>query len=247
MHVAFVLLPSVQVPDPAAVAAAHAELFPDAPPFTADDAEGEPGAVGLASDAGIAHLVLTAGPVPGGEAERAAARSLAAVGQDPAIPVYAAHLVVVWNPAFELTLVEGLTAQSRLIAAIVQVSGAAGVYVAAASTTHPPDWYVEVARVIDEPIMLWTGVSHVFGDDERHSFLSYGMHQFGLPDVLLTAPADAGSDAIEYLFELLLRGAVAGQLMADGQTVGPEPGTTLPAFIQPNPVDPETDVMCVDL
>lgn len=247
MHVAFVLLPEAVLPDPAVIAELHAELFPQAPPLQVDLAQDEPGTAGLRGPDGLAHLVLNDEPVADGEAERAAAHSLAAVGQDPELAAHAAHLVVVWSPSDALTLVEGLTAGSRLLAAVVLASGAGGVYVPAASTTHPPEWFVEVARVVDLPIMLWTGLSHGFGEDDRHSFLSYGMHQFGLTDILLSAPADDGADALEFLFELMLRGALAGALSIGGETLGPHPGQRLPVRVRPNPVDPDADVLCLDL
>lgn len=259
MHAAFVLLPEPTQPSGEAIAAVYAELWPQAAPLRVEDdasdddgAAGAPGAdtegaLSLVSDDGTAFVMLIPEPVPGGEAEENAERSLAFLGQEPELAPHAAHLVVAWAPSDGLTLTEGFVAQSRLLAAVLLATGAVGVYVGAAGATHPAEWYVEVARQIDDPIMLWTGVSHAFTPEERHSFLSFGMQQFGLPELLLTSPAEEGGEALEYLFDLMSYCATSGRAPAAGETVGRTAEERLPVRYEPSPVDPELEVMCVDL
>lgn len=252
MHVAFVLLTDELRLDADLIAATYRELFPDHGPLVptgenGGDEDGETSAIGLACADGVAHLVVVPGPVPGGEAERNAARSLAFVGQDPVLPEHSAHLVVPWSPADGASIPEGLASQARVTAAIALATGASGVYVGAASATHPADWYVEVARQVEAPIMLWVGVSHAVTDEPRHSFLSSGMHQFGQPDLLLTAPIEDGSDAIEYFYDLLLYTSANGRAITEGETVGRTEDERIVVRYEANPVDDERVVFCVDL
>ncbi|MDO9356059.1 MAG: DUF4261 domain-containing protein [Solirubrobacteraceae bacterium] len=252
MYVAFLLLPEAIRPDPDAIAAAYEALFPDRPPIvaTADDVLGiDGGTVSLTGEDGVLHAMLVDSPVPDGEAERNTARSLAFVGQEPTLPPHGAHLVLPWNPIEELTIVEGLRAQARVTAAAALATGAIAVYVGAAGATHPADWYVEVVRQVDDPTMLWIGVSHAVLDQEppRHSFLSFGMHQFGQPDLLLTAGIEDGSDAIEYFYDLLAYCSASGKTVGDGETVGRTEDERILVRHEPNPVDEDRAVFCVDL
>ncbi len=276
MYVAFVLLPEATRPDPEAIAAVYSELFPGRPPLVAtseraasgpaDDAadaddrgnastdastgantDTDADAISLASDEGIAHVMLMPIPVPDGEAERNAERSLAFVGQEPELPPHSAHLVVPWSPSENQTILEGLQAQARVTAAVTLASGGVAVYMGAAGATHPAEWFVEVARQVDDPIMLWIGVSHAVTEEARHSFLSFGMHQFGQPDLLLTAPLEQGSDAIEYFYDLLAYCASTGRAVNDGETVGRTDDERILVRYEPNPVDEDRVVFCVDL
>ncbi|MDQ8043341.1 MAG: hypothetical protein AAGC46_00975 [Solirubrobacteraceae bacterium] len=251
MNVAYVLLPEAALPDPDVVAQAFAGLFPSRGPLvpTAEEpatADGPP-AFGLACADGMVHVILQTGPVEGGEAERAERRSLAAIGSDEPLPDHHAHLVVAWFPAEGAAPDEVAIGQARATAAVALATDATGVYVPAASATHPAAWYVEVAREVEEPMMLWIGVSHVLTDEQRHEFLSFGMQQFGLPELLLTAPLSDGGDAIEYFYELVGASSKAGVAIVPGEIVGREPGELLTAREAPNPVDGERPLIAIDL
>lgn len=258
MYVAFVLLPEATQPDPNAIAAVHAELFPAHAPLAflddglespagSDPASGTKDAFSLSSDDGMAHVIVVPGPVPDGEAERNAERSLAFVGQEPEIAPHAAHLVVPWQPAEGVSVVEGLRAQARVTAAVALATGANAIYMGAAGATHPADWYIEVARQVEDPLMLWIGVSHAVTPEARHSFLSFGMHQLGQPDLLLTAPLEGGSDAIEYFYDLLAYTSANGRAITEGETVGRTDDEHIAVRYEPNPVDEDRLVFCVDL
>jgi hypothetical protein len=251
MHVAFVLLPHVAEPDADAIATVYAELFPEHGALVpAGDNEADDGSnpgFGLACRDGVVHVVLAPDPVPDGEAERAAQRSMAAIGGEGAIPPHAAHLIVPWFPNETLTLVEGLSAQARVTAAIALATGAVGVYVGAASATHPAEWYVAVARELDDPLMLWLGVSHAVTPDERHSFLSFGMQQFSMQNLLLSAPLSEGGEALEYFYALLGSCAESGSPLVPGEIIGREPGELLTVRDEPSPIDDEQIVSAIDL
>lgn len=251
MYVSFVLLSEAVRPDPDAIAAAYAGLFPERGPLVpSGDEEASGGtaeAISLSNEDGIVHVMIVAEPVPEGEAERNAERSLAFVGQEPTIAPHEAHLVVPWSPAEGRTAHEGLQAQARVTAAVALAAGGTAVYMGAAGATHPADWFVEVARQVEDPIMLWIGVSHAVTDEPRHSFLSFGMHQFGQPDLLLTAPLDGGSDAIEYFYDLLAYCSASGKAVAEGESVGRTEDERITVRYEPNPVDEDRIVFCVDL
>ena len=250
MHVAFALLPQLATPDADLIAAAYEGLFPDRSPLVPTGTEAADDGVpmaALACEDGAVHVMVVGEPVPGEEVARGVGHSLAAIGQEPGPPEHAAHLVVAWFPREGATPTEGLQAQARVTAAVALAAGAVGVFVGAASATHPAEWYVEVARQVEEPTMLWVGVSHVVDDAQRHSFLSFGMHQFGLPDLLLTAPLDEGSEALEFFYEIVTQASQRGVMIEAGETVGRSESEQIPVRMEPNPVDEEMVVMCVDL
>lgn len=254
MHVAFALLPETIDVDGNALAAAYRALWPDHPPFALDTTPAAPdesdNVATLTGPQGELHVAPMPVPVPGKEAEEAAQFSLAFLGEEPAIPphqAHQAHLIIAYFPADGLTLVQQMQTFTRLVTAVLLQTEAPFVHWTSAGVTHPTDFFADAARSHDLPIMLWTGVSLAQTVDARHSLLSLGMSQFKLPDLLLTAPLDEGSEAVEYFFNLLSYVVGRGQAIEEGETVGRTPDERVIVRYEPNPLDNDKQVFCVDL
>lgn len=220
------------------------EVLPKAP----DDPEDGPLAIQM-GDGSALFVMNIAAPVPDEEAEAAVRFSVSALGTGWELPPHRAQLVAtVHEDEEDGAPMERLLRFTRMLAAIIDaVDGVVGVYWGAAGATHDPKFFRQVALDGDSlPIMLWNGVS-IAGDDDQLSLLSLGMDQLGLPDLKLEASRHQGNDALGFFFDLLAYLARRGVAIPEGETVGRNAEEKLPVRYEPSPVDPEADVICVEL
>jgi hypothetical protein len=250
MHVAFVLVRESVTPGAEELEAAYAAMWPQATPFlveTGDEDEDGATVISLIGPDGQAHVAPMAMPVPGGEAEDAARFSLAFLGQEPDVPSHGAHLIVAYFPADELSLVDELKAFTRLLATVLAVTEGDSLYWGNASATHPADFFLQIAAGDELPIALWSGVSLASTADGRHSFLSLGMSQLMLPDLLLTAPLEEANEGLQFFLQTLNETVVEGEAPDDGSAAGRTPGERLLVRHEPNPLDATQTVFVIDL
>lgn len=241
----FVLLKAPVQVDPSAVVATFAELFPDEPALT--HAPGDPDRVLEFASGQIATFVtLMPYPVPKGEADDAAARSISSFRKGGfTVPPHLGHLVVATMGEETKTAV-GLARHTQIVAAVTKVSKAVGVYEGNAGATHEPNFYVGVASDATYPTMLWNGVS-MARTPERIELLSLGMGQLELPDLLLVAPASEGNAALEFFFDLLAYVASRGTRIPAGETVGRDGAEKLTVHYVPSPIDENVEVARVSM
>ncbi|MBM4776681.1 MAG: DUF4261 domain-containing protein [Archangiaceae bacterium] len=241
----FVLLKAPVQVDPAAVVSTFAELFPDEPALT--HAPGDPNRVLEFASGQIATFVtLMPGPVPKGEADEAAARSISSFRKGGfTVPPHLGHLVVATMGEETKTAV-GLARHTQIVAAVTKVSKAVGVYEGNAGATHEPNFYVSVATDTQFPTMLWNGVSMVRTPD-RIELLSLGMGQLEIPDLLLVAPASEGNAALGFFFDLLAYVASRGTRIPAGETVGRDEDEKLTVHYVPSPIDENVEVARVSM
>jgi hypothetical protein len=197
----------------------------------------------------MAIVALMPVPVPKGEADDAARFSVSAIGTGWKPPAHKAHLIVSLLSTDSSSLVESLSFFTSFLAAIAKASSAVGIYWGEASATHDAEFFISTAR---EPglmprITLWTGVSVAREPDGRLSFLSLGMKQLNLPDLLLVAPQSAVNDALAMMFDLLGYVASLGKPLPDGDTVGRTADERLPVRYVPSPLDSTKNVWRVEL
>lgn len=238
--------------DPSAIIDAYRQLGGDGPalaelgPVDASSGADDPAAlhIRLGDDEVLAMPI--AAPVPHGEADEAARFSVSVFSSEEPLPPHAAHLIVTMLGQARPLDVDRKRRFTRLVAAIVQSTGAIGVYAGAAGATHPATFYVELARDTDLPLLLWTGVS-LAGDEARLSLLSLGMAQFELPDLLLETPRAMGTDALGFFFDLLEYVLTRGAAIPDGETVGRTPDERLPVTYVPSPIDASRQVFRVEV
>jgi len=239
--------------DPSAIIDAYRQLGGDGPalaelgPVDASSAADDPAALHIRLGDGDEVLAMPiAAPVPHGEAEEAARFSVSVLSSEEPLPSHATHLIVTMLGQARPLDVDRKLRFTRLLAAIVQSTGAVGVYSGAAGATHPAPFFVELARDTDLPLLLWTGVS-LAGDEARLSLLSLGMAQFELPDLLLETPRAMGTDALGFFFDLLEYVLTRGAAIPDGETVGRTPDERLPVSYVPSPIDPSRQVFRVQV
>ncbi len=185
--------------------------------------------------------------MPEGEAQHAAAFSVASLGNAKALAPHSAHLVLIYTPAEDLSAVGELQAFTRVLAALLVASGAQAVYWGAAGASHPAGFFVEVAQNVEIPLPLWSGVSRWRLPDGRLGLLSLGMAQLGLLDLFVTAPADEATGALGFFYDLLTYVAERGSVLRDGETTGRSEDEQLVVHHRPSPDDDTLMVFAVDL
>ena len=226
---AFLLTQSTEIPSDEEIGSAYEALWPDEP---------------LAGSFRIGGID---GPVPEGEAQHAAAFSVASLGNAKALAPHSAHLVLIYTPAEDLSAVGELQAFTRVLAALLVASGAQAVYWGAAGASHPAGFFVEVAQNVEIPLPLWSGVSRWRLPDGRLGLLSLGMAQLGLLDLFVTAPADEATGALGFFYDLLTYVAERGSVLRDGETTGRSEDEQLVVHHRPSPDDDTLMVFAVDL
>jgi len=249
VHVAFVLLSTPTLPRGEDIVRAYAGVAPKKERIRVvevKDAKKDIVTLEL-TPGGDAFVALMPVAVPKGEADEAARFSLSSFGRGWKLPPHKAHLIVTLMDTSGAKAVDSLSRFTSLTAAVTEASHAVGVYCGNAGATHDPKFFVEVAR--DPGIMarltVWTGVS-VAKEGARISFLSLGMKQLELPDLLLTAPA-SGKDALPTMFDLLAYVIDRGKPLPEGDTVGRSAEERFPVHYVPSPIDPKTKVWRVDM
>lgn len=248
MQLAFVLTNTAGLPEADAVAQAYAEVAPrGARPIVWEGGGGHADQHALSvGDAAVVMAAMPA-PVPGGEADEAARRSLSSMGTGWRLPAHHFHIVVAGTSVAESTAVAARCDFTRLVAAVSRAAGAVGVYWGPAAATHEAEFFFETARESELPIALWTGVSIARDPADRLSLLSLGMAQFGLDELLLTAPVTVAEVAIEMFFDLLAYAVQRGAVIGAGETVGRTDDERIAVSQEASPVDPQARVWRVDL
>ncbi len=201
------------------------------------------------SPGGTVSVAAMPMPVPNGEADAGARFSLSSYGTGWRLPPHTAHLMVTLQGTESSSEVASLSSFTSLLAAISQASHAVGVYWGRAGATHNAEFFISTAQHpgIVPRIMLWSGASIVAEQGGQISFLSHGMGQLNLPDLLLVAPKSVGNDALETFFDLLGYVAERGEQLPEGDTVGRTEDEKLPVHYVPSPVDPTKKVWRVEL
>ena len=187
------------------------------------------------------------GPVPEGEAQHAAAFSVASLGNAKALAPHSAHIVLIYTPADDLSAVGELQAFTRVLAALLVASGAQAVYWGDAGASHPAGFFVEFAQNVELPLPLWSGVSRWRLPDGRFGLLSLGMAQLGMLDLFVTAPADQATEALGFFYDLLTYVAERGSVLRAGETTGRSEDEELVVYHRPSPDDDTLTVFAVDL
>lgn len=188
--------------------------------------------------------------VPKGEADQGARFSLSSLFKKQwKLPPHCAHLLVTFHATTESPRVVALSRFTSLVAAVTKASPAVGVYWGQAGATHNSEFFLSVAsdRGLVPRMMLWSGISIAREKDGRRSFLSLGMKQLDLPDLLLIAGEALTRDALPTMFDLLAYVAKRGKALPEGHTVGRTADERLPVRYVTSPIDSSKKVWRVEL
>ncbi len=77
--------------------------------------------------------------------------------------------------------------------------------------------------------------------------LSTGLRQFGLPEMMITAPRSGSGGALAYLFDMAAYVVRRGQAIPENDTVGRTATEKLRVRYQPSPVLPDERIAVIDL
>ncbi len=240
---AFVLLEEARLPDAGEIVKAFERFRGGNEVMALPQDDGEPSDQALVLPmGGIGSLcvLLCEIPVPGGEAEHHLDYSVSSLGRDAPLAPHAAHLVVSLLPGSEeATPFARMMAFTSAIAAVTAAAGAPAVYWGNAGATHPADFFLSVAETpaAMPRAFLWNGLSRGAEDEEKVSFLSRGMGQFGLPDLYMIVPQETAGREIERFYNLLAYVAERGAPIPDEDTVGATDEERIEVRYVPSPAD----------
>lgn len=201
----------------------------------------------IAFDGGRVFVALVPAAVPDGEAEGGFQFSITSWTSSFRAPQHDAHLMVTMQLEQDLPPVAAQRLFTSVIAAVVETSKAVAVYWGQAGVTHAADFFLDVAN--GDPdlwVMLWTGVSRANSGPDRLSLLSLGMSQFGIMDLMVTAPRSMAQDLTMSLFQLLDYAIQRGAAIPEGDTVGESESQRLLVKYEPSPVDPSQTIWRID-
>jgi hypothetical protein len=111
---------------------------------------------------------------------------------------------------------------------------------------HPAAFFIETVSELDFPLPALTGLS-AERDSKGLSILGVGMEQFGLPNMLVLADRNQGSEAMQFLFDMQGYVLRRGRALPDGDTVGRTAEERLKVRYVPSPADASVQVVQVDM
>jgi hypothetical protein len=247
MRVSFVLLAESVPLDGGAIARCHLDQSPGATRLVAEEPR-EDGVtcLRLQDDSGDVLLAPVPVPIATGEVEAAAALSLASYASQAGLAPHAAHVIVTFrdearrSPAAEAHLLAQVTA------AVAEATGAVGVYWGMGHVAHPAAFFIDAVRELAFPLPALTGL-RAGRDGGGLSILGVGMEQFGLPDMLVLADRNQGSEAMQFLFDMQGYVLRRGKALPDGDTVGRSAEERFPVRYVPSPTNASVQVAQVDM
>lgn len=246
-NIAFVLLHTARLPDPADLTNAFQRMAPNGETLSYEGDE-EAGILDL-SNGDRALIALMDRPVPDGEAEHYEPYSLGTFCKRNSLQAHHAHILIVFHTDEDTPTNTRLLRFTAVLAAIVDSSPATGVYWGDAGATHSPDFFIDAAEIDDPttlPIALWSGLSVAREEDGRISFLSTGMTLLGLPNLYLIAGKESEADAVDNAYNLLHYIAQRGEALPDGDTIGRSETEKIQVRYVPSPTIPEEEVWRVE-
>ena len=137
---------------------------------------------------------------------------------------------------------------TRLVAAVVEATGALGVYWGDGPAVHEASTFVGMAREASAeapPMPLWLGLSLARPDGGRLSLLTFGMEELGHKNLLVQGRD--GNAALAFTFDIARYIVAEDARIAHGHTVGHSPTQRIAVEHRPSPVDPGETVIAIDL
>ncbi len=240
MFMAMVALRQPALPDPAVLSSVLRQRWSDKPRFGRIKREDQT----LLCDIGEAAAVIGLIPMPisSGDIEPACSASLAWPEARTSLENHTAHLIcsvagVIEKKvaAFHLT---------KLVAAVVEVTQAAGVYWGAATMVHSPEMFVEQAAEMTTeylPLHLWIhfGVAAAAG---KVSLRTKGMSALGFMDIEIIDSEHSIEDTVDFAFNTAHYLLDYGPILAGGHTFGMSPDQKVLVRHVPSVVDEDETV-----
>lgn len=177
------------------------------------------------------------GAIPKNEADQAARFSAGNLGEGARkMGPHAGHVVVTRiAEKGRVTTLEDVLRFTRAVAAISEWSEAVGVYWGAGNVAHDARFFRTTVDTIGIPVSVWSGVTMAQANG-RVRYLSLGMTQFELPELVVTAPLGGRTEALDYFFKLAVDAIRRGAAFTDGYLVGRGEQERVPVLYEPSPI-----------
>ena len=195
------------------------ELLRDWPCPLQPESDKSPGIIMMRAPGGWAACALMPAPIPLGETETV----------PEALRDHTAHLILHVGSG-ELDTLDTWLLLTKLTAAVVESTNAAGVYWSAASTIHEPAVFRELAAVASReqpPLMIWVGF-HSSRSEAGTSVFTTGMDAFGAMDLEVRDSELEPSTVLERLFGVAAYCIQTGRPIRDGDTIGESAAERIP-------------------
>jgi hypothetical protein len=248
-HLAFVLVGSAELPDPAKVIAAFRDIAPEGEAAVALAEPGPEAQQFSVGKEGSLIVALMPAPVPKGEAEEHHRFSFSARLGGGKLAPHRAHLIALFRDEPGRSRYDELVRFTYLLAALAEASRASAIYWGDADATHEARFFVAAARARDPGLMvpLWTGVELAGDGPDRVSLLSLGMRrQLGIMELRVTAPRAKVRETYGRMYDLLAYVARRGAAIPEGDTVGSSEEERLKVRYERSPADRKQEVWRVD-
>jgi hypothetical protein len=215
---AMVALRRPALPDPAALASVLRQRWSDKPRFGRFKREDQTLQCAIGEAAAVIGLIPM--PIPSDDIEAACLASLAWPEARTSLESHTAHLICSVGglvekkvAAFQLT---------KLVAAVVEATGAAGVYWGAATMVHSPEMFIEQAEGMTAeflPLYLWIHFG-LAGGAGKVSLRTKGMSSLGFMEIEIIDSEHSTEDLVGFAFNTAHYLLDYGPILADGHTFG---------------------------
>ncbi len=168
---------------------------------------------------GLAHLPL---PIPSKELEWPAKVAWHWPTAQEEIARHECHVIVSVS-SNTLDRVDLHLLHTRLVAALLEVSGAIGVYAGGAMLVLSSEAFIEFARNASRknlPLLCWVGVHPVAEEDKTASAYTVGMKAFGFLELEIRRSRAAIADVLGRLADMGQYQILSGHHLNDGDTFG---------------------------
>jgi hypothetical protein len=239
-HLSCVLLSEPQPLDPAAISDCHKNLFAAAALTIGTTPNGD--FTKLRTDVGTTtYVAAMPAPVPNGEAETHYRHSLESILGAAEVKPHAAHILVITRTEAPTSL-DSLKTHLRNTAAVANAHQAVAVYDGAAGATHSADFYLEQLERDEIPVAIISGFSVANEGKDRLSFLTLGLRQLHIKELLVEVPRDNWDEGMDFVLNLASYVIGRGQQIPDGDTVGYSETQRIQVTYRSSPIDEKQQV-----
>lgn len=194
----------------------------------------------------ISHMPV---PIPWSDLEGPCATSWMWKEATDVMKAHGSHLICVLNGG-EHSKLDRCQLLTRVIAALCEGDGVAGVYWGSGTVVVSPESFVEANELAVKdgimPVFLWMDFRVQKSDDGDVNVLTTGLVEFGRPEIEILESRHDAEDVLTLLFDLVPYLLESGDVIKEGETIGRSEEEKLPVHFVPSKWDRPGDVMRID-
>jgi len=196
----------------------------------------------------MATVAMMPAPIPWDDLEGPCATSWLWPDATEIMKAHKAHLIVAVM-GDKGTRLEKTQLLTDLMVACIDTHDAAGVYWGAGTVVHSPEFFIEWATDEDSavlPVELWVEFRFQRNEDNSLNVITTGMEQFGCMEIeVLNTKADF--DTLMSMLTGVAQIMIHGEVIADGDTIGPDAETKIKTTHEPSVWDRPGPVLRLNL